>query len=419
MESAATKEDQSAPRPRSRWVMLALMWLVYFAFGIAHISIAPLVDPISDDLDISDTQMGIILGAWQLGYVFMAYVLGTLIDRIGIRRSLGIGIVLITLSLVLRSVAVDFFSLLAIVSILGIGGPLISIGAPKLVAVWFSAKERGLAAGIYSTAPSMGTIATLWATNSLVVPLVGSWRGSFVIYGLIVAAIAVTWWLLARDHPDDTSSQGEPRRSNESAPSLFKELMRVYNVQLILFLSLGSFLLSHSLGNWLPTFLTDEGLSASRAGFFAGLPLVAGLFSLMFIPSISRPGHRKQVIAVLFLLSAMSTLGLAVIGGGLASPAVLLLSGLARSPIMTMLILVLMETPEVGARRTGAAGGLLFSTGEIGGFVGPLLMGVARDMTNSLTTGMYVLAGITGVMTLFPLLLRETLIPREAPTDVG
>ena len=44
-----------------RWVMLALVSLLYFCFGALSAAISPLITPILADLRISYSQMGIIL----------------------------------------------------------------------------------------------------------------------------------------------------------------------------------------------------------------------------------------------------------------------------------------------------------------------------------------------------------------------
>ena len=62
---------------------------------------------------------------------------------------------------------------------------------------------------------------------------------------------------------------------------------------------------------------------------------------------------------------------------------------------MPVLTLTLMDMPEVGAERMGTAGGLFFSIGEIGGFLGPFLMGYLKDLTGSFLSGIFLLTIIT------------------------
>jgi sugar phosphate permease len=63
----------------------------------------------------------------------------------------------------------------------------------------------------------------------------------------------------------------------------------------------------------------------------------------------------------------------------------LVLQGIARSSMMTIAILLLMETPGVPKARLGLAGGMFFTAAEIGGVLGPLTLGVLSDATGGFT----------------------------------
>ena len=127
------------PEPTNpyRWVMLALLWLLYVTFGLVSRSIFPVVTPILTDLKLSYSQMGLILGSWQLTYIFAALIAGTILDRWGIRKSIFAGAVVIGLSASLRYFSGDFISMLIAVALFGLGGPMISIGGPKTISSWF------------------------------------------------------------------------------------------------------------------------------------------------------------------------------------------------------------------------------------------------------------------------------------------
>ena len=62
-------ESSKGPHPG---VILLLLWLLYAAFGAVARCIFPLVTPILADLRISYSQMGLILGSWQLTYILAA-----------------------------------------------------------------------------------------------------------------------------------------------------------------------------------------------------------------------------------------------------------------------------------------------------------------------------------------------------------
>ena len=77
-----------------------------------------------------------------------------------------------------------------------------------------------------------------------------------------------------------------------------------------------------------------------------------------------------------------------------------------------------METPGVGAARMGAAAGLFFSTGELGGFLGPLCMGLLRDATGLLNPGFMMLGAVSVfLISLLPIVRESPLVEsRSAAT---
>ncbi|NQV61591.1 MAG: MFS transporter, partial [Alphaproteobacteria bacterium] len=144
-----------------RWLLLFGVWILYFAFGLTLVAMAPLIGAIRADLNLSDGAMGLVLGAWPLVYIASAMPCGAFLDRAGPRRALFAAAVIIALSAVARGLANDQLSLFLAVALFGIGGPLISIGAPKLVSLSFEGPDRGMAMGIYITGPALGGICAL------------------------------------------------------------------------------------------------------------------------------------------------------------------------------------------------------------------------------------------------------------------
>lgn len=163
-------------------------------------AISPLVTPILNDLSISYSQMGLILGSWQLTYICAALVAGAIIDRWGVRKSIFVGAAIIGFSAVLRYFAAGFLTLMVFVALFGVGGPMISIGGPKTISQWFNDRDRATAIGIYTAGNWIGGLLALALTNSLVMPyLENSWRATFVCYGLLTFLFYAFWGLLARE----------------------------------------------------------------------------------------------------------------------------------------------------------------------------------------------------------------------------
>jgi len=383
-----------------RWGMLFLVWLLYFSFGITSVTIAPLAIPIMNDLEISYAQMGFILGAWQLVYIFTAYPLGVFIDKLSLRNSLGIGILLIWFSLIFRGMAVDFFTLLLAVIIFGFGGPIISIGAPKVISVWFKGNERNIAAGIYTTGPSIGAAVAL-GTAAPIDGLIGSWRGISLVYGVFVFLTIILWWLFSKNHYIDST-----REKAVSAFETFKDLLSIRNVRIIMILAIASFFLNHGLNNWLPTLLQEKNISLTRAGFWSAISMLSGVIGLLIIPSIARHGYRIVILAVIFIIASSTTFAL-IVFTDYPLYFSLIVSSIVRAPMMPILTLMLMETKGVGSIRMGAAGGLFFTAAEIGGFSGPFIIGVIRDRAGTMDLGLIVLGTFVALLILLLPILKE------------
>ena len=160
---------------RHRWWMLGSLWLLYASFGLVAGSLAPLLERVRLDLGMSRAAIGAALGAWPFVYLFMAIGAGRILDRIGLRWGLLLGVLGVAASGFARAGAQGTLSLWLAVALFGFGGPFISVGAPKLVAEWFGEAERGRAVGVYSTASSMGTVIALLTAGPLREAF-GSWR---------------------------------------------------------------------------------------------------------------------------------------------------------------------------------------------------------------------------------------------------
>ncbi len=390
-----------------RWAMLAGVWLLYACFGLTAGSLAPLVGPITRDLGIGYAAMGAVFGAWQLVYIVAAAPGGAAMDRFGPRRTLFIATLVIVASGLLRATADSYTFLLVAVAVFGLGGPLISVGAPKVIALWFDGKDRAFAMGVYITGPSLGMISGLAFTNPVLMPLFEQdWRMVLSVYAGVTALAAFIWLALSA-HPQARAIErqlaSEPRQ-----PQLlvYKELLRLPTVQLMLLMSIGVFFFNHGLNNWLPTLLRSSGLEPKAADLWAMIPTLIGVAGSLLIPRLATPERRFPVLLALLAAALAATILLhsdpgPMLGLGLA------MQGIARSSLMTVAILILVEMPEIGPRRAGAASGLFFSAAEIGGVTGPLALGAISEATGGFTPALYVLSGVIIALMLLALRLNR------------
>ncbi|MFC1880161.1 CynX/NimT family MFS transporter [Thermodesulfobacteriota bacterium] len=371
-----------------RWGMLLLLWLLYVSFGIVSRAIFPLVTPILNDLSLIYSQMGLILGSWQLTYIIMALGAGSILDRWGVRKSLFAGAIIIGLSSSLRYFANDFTTLLTAVALFGVGGPMISIGGPKTISSWFSGPSRGTAIGLYTSGNWIGGLLALALTNSLVMPLVGNdWKQAFVVYGMITFGVGLLWILCARE----TEGGETPQRM--AIIDVFRNLAKLHNVRIVLTMGLLAFAISHGFSSWLPKILEINGMSGPQAGFAASITIAAGIPSILILPSVVPPRYRGRTMAMLSILTAVNIVLVMKISG-MALYTGLAVLGFISAPLLALLLLILMDSPGVETRYMGSAGGMFYCVAEIGGFAGPFFMGVLVDLTGTFMAGALFLASL-------------------------
>ena len=133
-----------SPEENKIWFIIFGVWLIYFCFGFTVSSIAPLVPYITDDLNITYKEMGLILGAWQFIYIFTALPAGLFVDKYGLKISIFLSAIIIAISLFSRGLSDNFYNMWIAVALFGIGGPLISVSAPKASTLWANQKNRAI-----------------------------------------------------------------------------------------------------------------------------------------------------------------------------------------------------------------------------------------------------------------------------------
>lgn len=385
-----------------RWIILLLAWLVYFAFGLILASIPPLVTIIAADLSLTYSEMGVIMGSVILMFIPFAIPIGVGIDRFGEKRMISIGLLFIASSAILRSLVFNFETLFLVVLLFGVGGPTISVGLAKVVASFFEGKERGIASGIYMTGAAVGSGSALALTNSLILPIVGTWRNVFSFYGFIGFIIAFAWILLARE----TTPNLELDTAELSIKKVLHSLLGNRYVWMVAIIGSSSFLVFYGFGNWLPTLLEEKGMNPAAAGILASIPTWVGLLGSGIIPGVTVTGKRKPMIIALLLIE-----GISMYIVGITSGTFLLISlviyGIISGAIMPLMLVVMMDLPNVGSKHTGIATGLFFSIGGIMGFISPSLVGFMTDLYGDFVPALLLLSIIVEATIVVALFLRE------------
>ena len=417
-----TASPGAAAEPRSggpgagadphRWVLLAGVWAMYTAFGFVVASLAPVLTPLGEDLGLSKSRLGLILGIWPAVFVFASIPGGWFLDRIGLRWALFCGGSLLCLSGVLRGLATGGTSLFLAVAVFGLGAPMISNGAPKLVVSRFSHSERAKATSIYLTAPVAGQIVAVATANSVIRPIAGgSWRSVPLVLAAATGIICVLWLALtARFESRLPAEAGGGLGLDGPVRQGARSLLRKPVMRLILVMAVAIFFVNHGLNNWLPKIIEDSGVSPSTAGYLTSVSYAAGLVGPMVL---TRLGTRLPLGApVGTSLCLAATIALLSVVSGVESVPLLLLIGFLRFGLIALCVLVLMGLPGVDGRNMGVASGLFFTAGEIGGFGGPFATGAIAD-SGGFSASLWTLAAAMVLVAWLFLLIRRRSTPGE------
>nr|MDO8133059.1 MFS transporter [Candidatus Njordarchaeum guaymaensis] len=183
--------------------------------------------------------------------------------------------------------------------------------------------------------------------------------------------------------------------------------LREKNVWLIVLIAfIAAFFSGYSFMRWLPILLEGKGMNPSEAGFYASLPGWTGLIGNILVPSVAKTGSRKPI-----LLGTLLVQGICIYAAATTTElpfiASLILFGIGYGASAPLLLVILMDLPQVGAKVVGVASGLLYSIGAVGGFTGPLIVGFLTDSTGTILTGTITLAVLVEVMLIPALLVKE------------
>ncbi|MBM3526267.1 MAG: MFS transporter [Alphaproteobacteria bacterium] len=233
-----------------------------------------------------------------------------------------------------------------------------------------------------------------------------------------VAVLGSFGWLLATAHVDarrmERAAAAAPRaQQREVIPAL----LSLPAVRILLVMSVGIFMFSHGLGSWLPELLRADGMSATQAGYWATIPTIVGIAGSLMIPRLATPERRLAILAGLCVSAGISSVLLHAEPGPILF-AGLVLQGIARSSLMTIAMLLLVETRGVGERHAGTAGGLFFSAAEVGGAGGPVVLGAIYDATGGFALGLWLLT-LVSVGLLTGVLALRRLARRDVATSAG
>jgi len=388
-------------------LMLILAFLTSMTVHLLLFSYSQLKDSIILEMHLTNAEAGFIFSMSLLALILLRIPWGLVIDRLGLRVSLGLALTLLGVFGLLRGFAINYETLLLFQLFLGVGFAATMPCFPKLVSAWFPHEKAGFAIGVAISGYAVGDIIGLSATPYLLTWLRG-WRNVFLLYGFWALILTGVWWVLAKE-PKQNYSTPPIRKVNTNASlrKNFVMLLRVKQVWLLTGLYLCAAACYDTLLVWLPSMLEAEGVQLSTAGLMTSMLALGFLFASFAVGSLTdKAGLRKPFILVLGLVSGPVIFA----AGTLQGPAVWFLAfaiGFCIIGVLTIVLTIPVELPQT-ALFVGSAVGIISSIGNVGSFFMPTVVGHIKDVTGSFFWSVLIFAVLGELMFVLGLLLTET-----------
>ena len=382
--------------PKGNTRALVLATLAFMVSFYAWSMMGPLGPDLQDLLDLSELQLAMMIAVPVLMGSLMRIPLGILADRLGGRRVFT-GLLAFTV-LPLAALAVWHESFAAVIVfgfILGFAGASFAVGVP-FVSKWYPRSRQGMALGLYGIGMG-GTV-----LGGLTAPRIADRWGltaPFVVAMVLVAVMAVVFWVFARDAP-----VAPPATTGGllSPLKVFRERPAAWAPTFYYFLAFGGFVAMFA---YLPKLLTgvhglDKPDAAARAAGFALVAVIARPIGGWLADKVGA----DTILRVSFGVTALCAILLAPFYDEMVPLTILALSmagafGLGTGAVFK---LVAHDFPDA----VGAVTGVVGAAGGLGGFFPPLVMALVKSATGDYVLGFSFLA-LTAIAALVVLQLMS------------
>jgi ACS family glucarate transporter-like MFS transporter len=425
MPAAATKLAS-----RTRWMILAILFIVTTINYADRASISIAGPEIRKALGLSPVEMGFVFSAFAWSYVLAQLPGGWLLDRFGSKITYFFSIFLWSLFTMLTG-TVGFLTGGAAVATLFVLRLIVGAaeapsfpGNSRITSAWFPTHERGLASALFNSAQYFATV--------LFAPIMGwlvhafGWESVFFVMGGLGIAIAFAWLKLIhgpKDHPSVSASElkyieeggalveldGARRNAEPPAVDTVACVKELLSNRMLLGVYIGQYCintLTYFFLTWFPVYLVQERhMTILKAGFVASLPAIAGFLGGVVGGTIS-----DRLAKAGFSLSMSRKLP--IVMGMMLSMSMIACNYIEQDMIIVAVMALAFFGKGVGAlgwavvadtspKEAGGLSGALFNTfGNIAGITTPIVIGFILQATGSFA-GALVFVGANAAITIF------------------
>jgi CP family cyanate transporter-like MFS transporter len=358
------------------------LFLAALALRPQVVAIGPLAGDIARDLSVSHAFVGVLTTVPILCMGIFAPLGPEIARRFGARRALAAALIGLAGAAIARSFLPSAEGI--VLATLGIGIATGAAGALPQVIAKLHAPSRP--AGV-SGGASAGIVAGAVLSAAAAVPLadlLGGWRGALVALAFITLGTTAIGMSVLRPDPDAPKA-GASRQPRRSLAAWL--LAAVFGLQAILYWGAGA---------WLPGTFLERGWTPSSAAGLVAIVNASALAASLIVALVSdRLGRRIVQIRASVLGACGATIGLTLLPDG----AVLwtLALGLSLGAVFPLLLIHTVDV-ALDPADAGSVSAFMLLVGYVIAGLGPVGLGLVRDVTGGFNGGLAVLAAVSALL---------------------
>lgn len=384
-----------------KYVIIILLFLGWSIGNFDRFFMNYAILGISNDLQLSASQTGIVLSSFFAGYALMQIPGGWLADRFGFRKIIIMAVFAWSVFTILSGMAWSFMSLILIRFLFGLGEGSFFPSASKGIASWFPQNERSRAMSFMLTSGTiMGVITPIIGTQSM--QSIG-WRMIFYIAGAIGIIFALLYVFFIKEREGSTVGRNEnPSKSEAPLRDVLKTPI-IWNLFIAYF---AIYAVQWGLMAWMPTYLVEaRHLDLTSVGYISAIPAFAGIIAMIVSGYIldKLPEGKDKVIAAVFAVLTAVFLYLMAYAPNIA---MFVVYQSVVTVLMSFNIILIISAPlkMLSEEVVGTANGFINTGAQFAGVLTPMLIGFLVDAFD----GSYTVAFIMLIM--FALLCAGSLL---------
>ncbi|MDQ0378484.1 MFS transporter [Amycolatopsis thermophila] len=357
-----------------RWVVLVLSWAAFTMTSVDRSTWGPASVAVGEHLGVSLAGLGVFATGYYVGYVISNAAGGVLTDWLGARVVMSASLFLAGGFMIAFGETDSVAMGIAFQAAVGIFAGCDYSAGVKLIAQWFTPKDRGFAMGVFMTATSLGTV----IANAVVPRLLeaSGWQTSYHLFGGASMVIALLCLLLVRGRTAEDATA-------RAVPDL-RPLARSRDLWLLGLAGFGGLWGTYGFITWSNALMIKgSGLTAVQAGSVVAIFGIAAIAAKPFIGVVSDLlGGRRRTLTVVVLGAFVVALLVFGTRGSLAGflwvAPFLGVTAYVYSPLMVAMI------PRIaGVGLAGSAAGATNAFWQLGSTVVPVVLGAVFQATHS------------------------------------